>query len=1176
MTQLEVALLGVPLVYNNARPVNFRTRKTVALLAYLVVERRVHARESLAALLWPESAGAAGRASLRNTLLHLRRGLDHSGAMPDPLTVKRDTIALAADAPVALDVERIATAVESNEMAAMRAAASDVRGEFLAGFSLPDAPAFDDWTALQRERWHLVATELLARLSRLEMRRGDGRAALESVGRWLALDPLSEQAYRRLIRLRLGRGDLAGARHSYESCLRMLREELGVPPSEETRALGRQLETSLPPAAVPLDPVADRAPRPRFEFVGRNIEHARLVARFDAVRRGDTQVVILEGEAGIGKSRLAGEFLRWAATHGTIILSSKEFERGGRLPYRTIVELLRAPVALEHVARSAIPPVYLTEVARLLPDLAERLPSLPEPAHERTTARYNLNEGLFRIVSTLATSAPVVLFLDDVQWSDGSSRELVTYLAQRAATEHVPLFVLLAVRREALARIGGAPIDPGLVGWLAALERTLDANHLVLEPLPRDAIVEFASRMVASDDAATVGDWLYRETGGQPFFLVETVESLFERGILALTPDGDPPVELVARDELAGLAGLVAPGVRDLIRDRLGSLSPRAFELLAAGAVLGQDFAYRDLCAVAALDEAQELGALDELLAARLLVEQPDATLPYRFAHDRVRDVVYTEAGDARRRLLHRRALAYLEGQHASPDKLAHHALAAALPDPAFAYSVAEGEEAMRLFATRDAIEPLERARDLLEREPRLAEAIAPPERRRLFVRLGRAYELAGEWHAAGDQYETLLDHARDTSDPGSEIAALNRLGTLAMNHNLDAERAITLLTRASDLARQVDDQAGYARAEWGLGHAYFFTNRHEIAERHATRGLELARDLGDRDLQGRCHNLLSYLLHGPGPRERLDRMIAHATRAYELFKALGNVPLALDSHAMVGIGKLHRGDTRDGLEYLEYACRVSAERDNVWGVAAFNFSRAIGYLELGRLGEAARTVERSVEVAERLEHPNLILSGLQSRAMVYRALGRREAALDDSRRADELARGFPIETMHSVMAGQLCQSLASLGRWDEALGYARASLGSASPTIFFTGLEYWRVIETLLRAGERPTAREAIAWFAGRIGDNPRYRVVLLRMEALFAEDVGDPEGAVERLNAALDQATALGLLLQRLQLLERLAAQVPGPEAAALGDEAGALRRRLARSIEEERARERFLSSS
>ncbi|HLL78597.1 MAG TPA: hypothetical protein VKT25_03810, partial [Ktedonobacteraceae bacterium] len=298
-------------------------------------------------------------------------------------------------------------------------------------------------------------------------------------------------------------------------------------------------------------------------------------------------------------------------------------------------------------------------------------------------------------------------------------------------------------------------------------------------------------------DLERFGQWLFAETEGQPFYLMETLKVLLERGALASHPneEGGWTVDFTAamHHEMV-VRGFFPPSVREVIVARLDRLSPNAVALLVAGAVLGQQITFKLLCAVADLAEQKGLSALDEVLHSGLLYESERegggagegrrvSDGRYVFAHAKIRAVVYAEASEARRAIFHRRAMHVLQEAAAPPAVLAYHALAAGQVEPAFRFNLAAGNEAMRVLAVRDAITFYERARHLLT-EPvpsQSLEATLPaPEIEHLYSHLGQAYELNAEPEKARTAYTAMLAYARDTGQPALENTALHRLTSLS------------------------------------------------------------------------------------------------------------------------------------------------------------------------------------------------------------------------------------------------------------------------------------------------------------------------------------------------------------------------------------------------------------
>ncbi|HEY3111938.1 MAG TPA: AAA family ATPase, partial [Chloroflexota bacterium] len=539
MGQLSMALLGQPEVRRRGQPLALPTRKTQALLVYLAVEGGLHSRDKLTALLWPESDQAHGRRSLRSALVFLRRalgGTEEGGDLP-VLTASREVVGIGPGSDLDLDVaaleeafgtaRRPADPAPAESLARLRRGATAYRGDFLDGFSLGDAAAFDEWVGAQREIWHRRADAVFDRLSRELADGGELAEALEVTERWSAIAPLNEEARRRLMRLRFANGDRAGALRAYEACRAILAEHLNAEPAPETEALARRLRSEPPPS----EPSPDEPSIPLLSvdgpLVGRRAEHGELAAAYRSARRGRPQAVAIEGEAGIGKSRLASAFLAWAAAQGADVLRARAFETSARLPYQPLADALRPRLERENAPDDLLGDAWLAELGRLLPELRDRYPDLPPPALDEATARTRLFGAIARLVGALAARAPVVLWLDDAQWADAASLDVLRYGAARWAGAGAGVLLLVCLRSEELAT------NPALDGWLAGLGRELPLRRVELGPLTREdtdrllgAVAGGSAAVGGADRLRALGDWLFAETGGQPFFLVETLKSL--------------------------------------------------------------------------------------------------------------------------------------------------------------------------------------------------------------------------------------------------------------------------------------------------------------------------------------------------------------------------------------------------------------------------------------------------------------------------------------------------------------------------------------------------------------------------------------------------------------------------------------------------------------------------
>src|SRR6266704_1788208 len=337
MSQLQMSLLGTPVVKHDEHTLTFSTRKALALLVYLAVAGGMHPRKTLSESFWPELDAEHGRAALRATLLELRKLLErsHGPGEQTHLLVERDTLGFDQGSPLILDLQLVESASKQvgrgtpplvgeaggEFLAQLEQATRQASGPFLAGFTLRDSQFFDDWTRQQREYWHLRVHQLFDALSMLYEQAGDGERAIETVTRWLGFDPLNEEGYRRLMRLRFSRGDRAGALRAYANGRAVLADELQVEPEPETVALAKRIRhtapvrpaRSQPPHASPGQSPANLLDGP---FLGRTAEFGTLIECYQRVHAGQPQLVLLQGETGIGKTRLSSEVIGWAQAQG--------------------------------------------------------------------------------------------------------------------------------------------------------------------------------------------------------------------------------------------------------------------------------------------------------------------------------------------------------------------------------------------------------------------------------------------------------------------------------------------------------------------------------------------------------------------------------------------------------------------------------------------------------------------------------------------------------------------------------------------------------------------------------------------------------------------------------------------------------------------------------------------
>jgi DNA-binding SARP family transcriptional activator/tetratricopeptide (TPR) repeat protein len=764
---LRLRLLGdVAVQRGDGPPEAFGSSRLQSMVAFLVLHRGApQPRERLAFLLWSDSTDKQARSNLRKLLYVLRRTLPEADGLVE---VTHSTLQWRPGAPAEVDVVVFEDALAAARRAGDEAAGRRHLDRAVSAYGGPLLPSsYEDWVLAERDRLHAGAVEALERLLALaESDTDDG--ALRYGEELLRLEPLRESAYRQLMRLRARRGERAEALRVYRACEAVLARELGVAPSERTRTLHDELvRAGGPPPGVELPRGVAPAP-----LVGRDAAWKELYATWQAAATGRPQVVVVTGEAGIGKSRLLEELGRVVASEGGAVARARAYEAEGRLAWGPVVDWLRCDPIRRYLRGLA--PMWRTELVRLLPEL--RSPELADPAgmeHAQQRAH------LFRAVTEAMqqVDVPLLLVLDDLQWCDDDTVAFVHFLVRDSRPAR--LLVAASLRPEDVA-----PGHPAL-RLLDSLEPEGRAGALALDRLDEAATVELARQLCGRELDAATGRRLYEETQGNPHFVVETV-----RAGLPQDPEG------------------LARAVQPVLQRRLRRLSAQARAVVETAAVVGVAFDVDLLAGAGPFDRATLLDTLDELWRHHVVQQRGTG---YDFDHDRLREVAYAMISPARRQGLHRavaRALEQLHGQHLGPvsARLAVHYEHAGLLWEAVAARRHAIDHALHLLAIDEAQAETRRALDLLEQLP------AGPERDELELEVRMAEAVSTVIRSGyGDPavtrtYERVLALARHLGQPPPS-PALRGLA-LAAVVSCRFDRAQELGEQLLDVARERAVQA--------------------------------------------------------------------------------------------------------------------------------------------------------------------------------------------------------------------------------------------------------------------------------------------------------------------------------------------------------------------------------
>jgi DNA-binding SARP family transcriptional activator len=910
-----------------------RGRQVPLLLAYLVLNRARHVgRDELIDALWPDQPPVSQDAALRTLLSRLRSSLGSSAL------AGRDELILTLPEPVWIDVEAAAAEVASALDAldrgdARRAwALAQVPLNIAGRGLLPGAQA--TWLDPPRRELEDVRKQAIEVIGRAGLMMGgrELQSAERAARTLIEIEPYRESGYILLMEALRARGNVAEALRVFDGLRTLLRDELGTNPSPEAiathdlllRPLERGGEPGIPAdmgqSAIPLP--SELRYRAQGPLIGRAREMADLEARWDRACGGvgvrasrgagdpdarSARIVLLAGDAGIGKTTLTAELALRVHDAGATVLA-------GRSPRETVVPYQPFLEALRHWAQNAAltdlrasTREYGSELARLIPELRRRAPDVPSPApDEPDTERYRLFEAVVGLLTELSRSAPVLLVLDDLQWADRPTLLLLRHFAR--ATNPARLLILGAYR--AAERRGDT-----FNSALGELRRDRLASELEVKGLSESETAELVRVRAGESPARAFAHALYEETEGNPFFVEEIIRHLIEAGVR---------VGSASASELQRFG--LPEGVKQVIAFRLGRLEAPAAELLRVAAVIGRDIDAALLERVVVLTEDEFLAALDEALGAVLLVESDEKPGSYLFSHALIRETLYESMSAPRRARVHKRvgeAIEAMQGRRRERylPELAYHFTRAADPEDAekaITYALRAGEQATAMLAHEEAAEHFARAIDVQGRfQPEASER-----RCELLLRLGEARVRGGERALGSSAFREAAALAERLGDGASLArAAIGASRRYVQPPGVVDTELIAMIERALEL--QPERSLVRVRLLACLCGAIYYAPQRDRMPALSEEAMAIATQLGDPEARAHaCSARRRVLWDAPHLAERVEV----STEMLTLARQIGNLELELQAHAWLVVDLLERGD-RDAVDAQIEAFDVGAYR---------------------------------------------------------------------------------------------------------------------------------------------------------------------------------------------------------------------------------------------------------
>jgi tetratricopeptide (TPR) repeat protein len=874
-----------------------------------------------------------------------------------------------------------------------------------------------------------------------------------------------------------------------------------------------------PEEAPPVHPALLLGTVLRTRLAGRDAELRELKTSIELAASGHGRVVLVEGEPGIGKTRLLQEAQVYARLRRFTVLLGRCYEQETGIPYLPFIEMFQGrfrgmdrAALLDELGPAA------SEFVKLIPDVGKALPDAEvspplEPVQERLRVFSSIAD-YFRGLSRRGTA---VVVLEDLHWADAASLSLLQHLARSLQSER--MLILGSYRDVELDR------KHPLADALREMNRERLYSRVSLRRLSRDGVGAMMRGMFELDRVSDEFlDLLYRETEGNPFFVEEVLKSLVEEG--ALYREGGR----WQRKEIAEIE--VPQSIKEVIGRRLERISDPCQRALSLAAVIGRRFRFEVLQEVGELQEEDLLQALEEAMRTQLIREESDAgEVEYDFVHALIREVLYERLSLRRRMTFHQKIGETLERQYANrldaaAEDLSHHFTRAphgAGLEKAIEYSSLAGRKSMGVFAHEEAVRYYQNAAELLTEvndEARLAETR---------IALGDSYAYLGDTGAAVAAYERALQFFERRGASGDVARAHRRIGSVLQRH-WNFSEAIPHLERALDHLDPHAHLPDVIQTHLDLARALTFTGKLDEGEVHAKKALELSRQSGDLAKQAEAHATLGLIAHN---RVDLEAATAHSSEAvalakrssdpeayYTLGRSLNNLALYLQE----------RGDYAEAIRLLHEALEASKRARDVAHMGFANVRLAVSHYWMGDWQSAGRHISDNLQST---------LSGSWREASEHlsrRLDGDVEAAVSINQRMLEHNRATGALQPIFISSALLAQECLELGRIKEAQAAAAeaGSIVESSPQ-FFLWPTTGGVLEALARGGDHERC-EALCMRGENVSRGARSPIGLagaLYGRAVLALKREDPGAAIGHLQECLPLVVELPVHRSRILLM-------------------------------------------
>ncbi len=750
------------------------------------------------------------------------------------------------------------------------------------------------------------------------------------------------------------------------------------------------------------------------KMVGRQEELETLLGGLESANKGEGKVFIIEGEAGIGKTRLVLELGDKVQDQDVTLLKGNCLYREETDPYLPFVGALEGFFKEKEQLKTEMMKVMSLQEDTLknlplgllpLEEKEEKLPSETKESFwemDHQKEQFKVFETMSQFIINISKKKPTILFIDDLQWADNASLHLLHYLARNTKQERV--MICGAYRIEELEMREGEALP--LLETLRRMGRENLYETISLKRLSREDTKEM---LISLFDVSTVPndyvDLMYTETKGNPFFIEGVSKSLIEDGIIK-PEEGKWKTSV----ELSKIA--IPNTIRDIILRRIDRLNQEEREVIKYASIIGEHFTLRLLKNVMGIEEDKLIRALDNLVRAKLVLEDfKGGEETYTFSHPKVFEVVVEDMSKSAAQLLHRKVGNVLEEINLDNIpivlyELAHHFYHGNEAEKTVYYAIEAGEKALKTYAMDQAIDFYKMALEAIDKLDRKIVNTPHYQEKKMEIlsRLGEVAGTIGEWDEGLDYYNRLIKASEERGEKRRLAEAYRNIGLIQLRRG-DWDNAVYNLEMAYDISQEIGDKRTMSNVHYHLGVVYERKGEFGIAIRNYGEAMGISVDMGDSRIIGKAYNGMGRVYAQQG---KYKESIEALKNAVSIFEKEGELEELAISYQNLG-ATYYFIDLDKCIESYNKAIELS-EKTGYIRIKAYALSNAAEvHIKNNQLEKARNYLSKAIEIFEKIEEKVGMSFSLTHLAFLHRIKKNWEKSEEYVQKSVDICREYDI-----------------------------------------------------------------------------------------------------------------------------------------------------------------------